>query len=94
VALGFAYMNLGDLKNAKESTLEALKIAPDNPFALKNLGGISGKERDYQSAFYYLNQLQLRSKGEGRDSGGFGSLVNAETGGVEVRPETAAPLVY
>ena len=56
VALGFAYMSLGDLNNAKECTLEALKIAPDNPFALKNLGEISGKERDYQSAFYYLKK--------------------------------------
>ena len=56
VALGFANMSLGDLKNAKEYTLEALKIAPDNPFALKNLGGIFGKERDYQRAFYYLKK--------------------------------------
>jgi tetratricopeptide (TPR) repeat protein len=56
VALGFAYMSSGDLKTAKEYTLKALKIVPDNPFALRNLGGILGKENDYLNAFYNLQK--------------------------------------
>ena len=56
VALGFAYMSSGDLKTAKEYTLEALKIVPNDPFALRNLGGILGKENDYLNAFYNLQK--------------------------------------
>jgi len=56
VALGFAYMRTDNLNAAKECTLKALKLEPDNPYALKNLGGILGKENDYLNAFYYLQK--------------------------------------
>ena len=36
--------------------MKALKLEPDNPYALKNLGGILGKENDYLNAFYYLQK--------------------------------------
>jgi len=56
VALGFAHMSIGDLNTAKERTLEALKILPNDPVALRNLGGIFGKENDYLNAFYHLQK--------------------------------------
>jgi len=49
-------MRIGDLRAAKEYTLKALKITPDNPFALRNLGGIFGKEKDYLNSFYHLQK--------------------------------------
>lgn len=57
VALGFAYMNSNDLKSAKECTSRALKIVPNDPIALRNLGGILGKEKDYLNAFYHLQKF-------------------------------------
>ena len=56
VALGFAYMNSSDLMSAKEYTLQALKIVPNDPIALRNLGGILGKEKDFLNAFYQLQK--------------------------------------
>jgi tetratricopeptide (TPR) repeat protein len=56
VALGFAYMSSGDIKSAKEYTLQALTIVPNDPFALRNLGGILGKEKDFLNAFYQLQK--------------------------------------
>jgi tetratricopeptide (TPR) repeat protein len=56
VALGFAYMSSGDLKSGKEYTLQALKIVPNAPIALRNLGGILGKEKDYLNALYQLQK--------------------------------------
>jgi tetratricopeptide (TPR) repeat protein len=37
VALGFAHMSSGDLKSAKEYTLQALKIVPNDPWSRVNV---------------------------------------------------------
>ncbi len=42
VALGIAYLKLGDLPRAREYTMQALAADPSSPVALKNLGGILG----------------------------------------------------
>ena len=50
VALGFAHSMLADEEKAKDNFLRALEIDPTNPYALRNLGGIYGKENDFEKA--------------------------------------------
>jgi Flp pilus assembly protein TadD len=53
LALGIAYLKLGDLPRAKEYSTQALAADPGNPVALKNLGAILGQEGDSLRALYY-----------------------------------------
>jgi Flp pilus assembly protein TadD len=57
VALGIAYLKLGDLPRAKEYSTQALAADPSNPVALKNLGAILGQEGDSLRALYYQATL-------------------------------------
>jgi tetratricopeptide (TPR) repeat protein len=57
VALGYAYQRAGDLEQAKKYSLKALEMDPNNPYVLKNLGGIFGKGGDNLRAFNYLRRL-------------------------------------
>ena len=54
MALGIAYLKLGDLPQAKEYSTQALAVDASNPVALKNLGEILGQEGDSLRALYYL----------------------------------------
>jgi tetratricopeptide (TPR) repeat protein len=45
---------VGNLAKAKDCLLQSLIIDPQNPYALKNLGAIYGKEGDDQKAVEYL----------------------------------------
>lgn len=56
VALGFAYEKTNDTENAKKYFLEAIKIEPNNSYALRNLGGLFGKSSDLEKAIYYLEK--------------------------------------
>jgi len=41
---------------AKDTLPSALELEPDNPYALRNLGGIYAKETDYERAIKYLER--------------------------------------
>ena len=56
VALGFAYLRLANDEKAKDHFLMALEIEPSNPYALRNLGGLYGKENDYDNAIQCLEK--------------------------------------
>ena len=56
MALGIAYLKLGDLPRAKEHSMQALAVDPSSPVALKNLGAILGQEGDSLRALYYLRR--------------------------------------
>ena len=59
VALGIAYLKLGDLPQAREYATQALAADPSSPGALKNLGAILGQEGDSLRALYYLRRSIL-----------------------------------
>jgi tetratricopeptide (TPR) repeat protein len=56
VALGYAYSRLGNQNKAKELFLAALELEPNNPYALRNLGALYGKETSYESAIQCLER--------------------------------------
>ena len=49
VALGYACFKLADIDNARTHLLQALSLDPDNPYALRNLGGLYGKLGDLRT---------------------------------------------
>lgn len=53
VALGYAHSKLGNNNKAKELFLNALELESDNPYALRNLGGLCAKETEYDRAMRY-----------------------------------------
>ena len=58
-ALGVAYRHFGDLASAVEFLKVAVKIAPKNPKAWTNLGGLAmeaGNLQEADDAFYYASE--------------------------------------
>jgi tetratricopeptide (TPR) repeat protein len=54
VALGFAQVMLGQDAKAKDNFLRALEIDPVNSYALRNLGGLYGKENNFDKSIECL----------------------------------------
>jgi|ERR1035437_3225785 Tfp pilus assembly protein PilF len=46
VALGYAYSKTNDSESARKYFLDALRLDPDNSYAMRNLGGLFGKNGD------------------------------------------------
>ncbi len=71
--IGFAKLQNKEFDKAKGYFNQALKIDPDNPYALINLGIIYEKEGDrVQAAEMYQQVLDLAAKGGGDDDAGQG----------------------
>jgi len=79
--IGFAKLQNKEFDEAKDYFDQALKINPDNPYALINLGVISEHEGDkVQAAARYQQVLDLAGKGGSKNGAGQGvdtSLQNA-----------------
>jgi len=56
VALGYAQSLLAQNGPARENFLKALRIDPENAYALQNLGNLYGKEEDYEKAVECLEK--------------------------------------
>lgn len=56
VALGYAQAMLGRDAKAKDSFLRALEIDPANSYALRNLGGLYGKENNFDKSIECLEK--------------------------------------
>ena len=62
VALGYSYFKVNDFDNAESCFRIALKLDPNNEFALRNLGGIYGKLNRYSDSIDILkNALSQNS---------------------------------
>jgi general secretion pathway protein D len=71
--IGFAKLQKKEYGKAKEYFDQALKINPDNPYALINLGIISEHDGDREEAArQYQKVLDLAGKGGSKDGGGNG----------------------
>ena len=71
--IGFAKLQNKEFNQAKSYFDQALKINPDNPYALINLGIISEHEGDkVQAAEMYRQVLDLAGKGGSKDGAGQG----------------------
>jgi general secretion pathway protein D len=71
--IGFAKLQNNEFAKAKGFFNQALKIDPDNPYALINLGIISEQEGDKsQAAEMYRQVLDLAGKGGSKDGAGQG----------------------
>jgi tetratricopeptide (TPR) repeat protein len=56
VALGYAYLRVGEVENAKKNLLNALELDPNNAYAMRNLGGLYGKNGEIQKSLDYLEE--------------------------------------
>ena len=59
--MGFAFEKTNNTKSAEEHFLIAVKIDPNNSYALRNLGGLYGKIPDLEKSIYYLKGLYGQS---------------------------------
>jgi len=57
VALGYSYSKINDFENAESCFRIALKLDPNNEFALRNLGGIFGKMGKYADSIDLFNKI-------------------------------------
>lgn len=72
VALGFAFTKLGDLIEAESHFRNALEIQPDNSYALRNLGGLLAKKKDYEGAIEFLIKSLMKHPDDMRTTYGLG----------------------
>jgi len=54
--LGYAYIRMEDFENAEMTFLQILEIDKNNKPALRELGILSMRKRDWQKAVYYFNE--------------------------------------
>lgn len=59
VGLGMSLRDAGDLDGARDAFLEALRVEPDDKFALNDLGALFNERREYASARPYLERVAL-----------------------------------
>ena len=72
VALGFAFTKKGDLDEAIIHYKNALKIQPDNSYALRNLGGLLAKNKNYEEAIDVLIKSLMKHPDDMRTTYGLG----------------------
>jgi len=61
VALGYSYFKINDFDNAESCFRIALKLDPNNEFALRNLGGIYGKLNRYSDSIDILKKALIQN---------------------------------
>lgn len=70
--LGFALLNQGDARGARDYYAEALDVDPGNPYALVNLGVALEREGDYEGAIQVYQRFLTRAGGQAAGDGGPG----------------------